>query len=311
MTLLIDIRAPQWMADQDLHDLLAPHLPGVEILCGPPTQTLPTVLVLATNQLQPDMAGFLPNLKLVQKLGAGVETMLTDPNLPQNVRIARLEPSVQADEIAEYCLAELLAELRNIRGYLHDQKARLWNGVAPRRAAETSVLVLGLGHIGARVAARLAENGFQTSGWSRTQKSLPAITCYSGEADLKQALGQSDFVISVLPSTAKTRGFANADLFGAMKQGAVFLNVGRGDLVVDGDLIKSLNSGHLGGAALDVFHTEPLEQDHPFWDHAKIAITPHVSGWSLGEGLLDVAENYKRLIAGQPLLREIDRKTGY
>jgi glyoxylate/hydroxypyruvate reductase A len=311
MTLLIDIRAPQWMRDQALRDLLAPHLPGVEILCGPPTEPLPSVLAVATNQLQPDVAPMLPNLRLVQKLGAGVETMLTDPNLPQHVRIARLEPSVQADEIAEYCLAELLAELRNIRGYLHDQKAGHWHGEAPRRAAETSVLVLGLGHIGRRVAERLALNGFQTSGWSRTQKSIPAINCYCGETDLKLALGRSDFVISVLPSTAETRGLANADMFGAMKPGAVFLNVGRGDLVVEADLIEALNSGHLGGAALDVFHVEPLPQDHPFWTHDKITVTPHVSGWSLGEGLLDVAENYKRLVAGQPLLREINRKTGY
>lgn len=311
MSLLIDIRMPDWMRDEELRDLLAPHLPGVTIHCGPPENDLPDVQLLATNQMHAGVTPYLPNLQLVQKLGAGVETMLDDPNLPDGVRIARLEPAVQADEIAEYCLAEVLASLRDIRLYQRDQQAGRWQGNAPRRAADIKVAVLGLGHIGRAVSLILARNNFQVSGWSLSAKTITGVETHCGENGSSAALAGAEFVISVLPSTNATRGFANAALFKQMQIGAIFMNVGRGDLVNDLDLLSALMVGQLGGAVLDVFHVEPLPKDHPFWQHDKIVITPHVSGWSLGEGLLDVAENYRRLLSGQPLLREIDRSIGY
>ncbi|MFT4715955.1 MAG: glyoxylate/hydroxypyruvate reductase A [Paracoccaceae bacterium] len=311
MAMLIDIRMPDWMTDKAVFDLLTPQLPGVQLHCGAPETPLPDVKVLAANQMFPGMAEMLPNLELVQKLGAGVETMVRDQNLPDNVRIARLEPVIQAVEIAEYCLAEVLAVLRNIRGYHLHQQARRWLGREPRRAAETTICVLGLGHIGAHVAAAFERNGFPTTGWSRSQKTIDGVECLIGPDGLKQGIGQADFVVSVLPSTPETRRMANDDFFASMKPGAILINVGRGDLVVDNDLLAALDKGQLGGAILDVFNQEPLDSEHPFWSHELVAITPHVSGWSLGDGILDVAENYKRLIAGQPLLREIDRTAGY
>lgn len=310
MALLIDIRAPDWMADATLRDLLMPLLPGVTIHCGPPDHPLVDVRMLATIQMQADMAAMLPNLELVQKLGAGVETMLGDPNLPKNVRVARLEPRDQADEIAQYCLVEVLASLRDLRGYYADQSAKRWLSRPPRRAQDTKVTVLGLGHTGRQVAGLLSVNGFQVSGWSRSPKTIKNVTCSCGDDGLTQALAEADFVVAVLPSTPQTRGLMAKDTFGEMKPGAVFINVGRGDLVVDVDLLAALKS-HLGGAVLDVFHVEPLPDNHPFWTTQNLRITPHVSGWSLGDGLLDVAANYKRLIAGISLLREIDRVKGY
>jgi len=311
MSILIDIRMSNWMTDQALKKKLIPLLPDVEIHCGPPEQVLADVTMLATNRLFPGVAEKLPNLQLIQKLGAGVETMMRDTSLPDRVRVARLEPKIQADEIAEYCLAEVLAYLRNIRGYQRDQQNRLWAEQEPRRAAETSVGVLGLGHIGKDVANGFVKNGFEVFGWSRNQKTLEGVSCHVGDDGLNRVLAKSDFVVSVLPSTEATRGFADALFFKKMKSNSVFINVGRGDLVVDLDLINALNAGRLSGATLDVLNNEPLDDEHPFWLHEKIAITPHVSGWSLGDGILDVAENYNRLIAGKPLLREIDRKLGY
>jgi glyoxylate/hydroxypyruvate reductase len=311
MSMLIDIRMPNWMTDKALFELLSPLLPGVKLRYGPPDKPLTDVKVLAANQMFPGMAEMLPNLELVQKLGAGVETMIRDPNLPDHIRIARLEPTIQADEIAEYCLAEVLAELRNIHGYQRDQRIASWDGKEPRRAAETTVAVLGLGHIGGQVAQGFVRNGFQTLGWSRNQKSIDGVACHVGSVGLKQVLGQADFVISVLPSTADTRQLANTDFFRKMKPGSYLINVGRGDLVIDDDLIAAVHAKHLAGATLDVLNAEPLPAGHPFWQMPEIAITPHVSGWSLGDGVLDVAENYKRLISDQPLLREIDRSLGY
>jgi glyoxylate/hydroxypyruvate reductase len=311
MSLLIDIRMPNWLSDAALCDRLAPLLPDVTIHTGAPDRPLPDVTMLAANRMPSGLAALLPNLALVQKLGAGVESMVNSTELPAHVRIARLEPQVQADEITEYCLAEVFATLRNIRPYLRQQQALEWHEHAPRRAAETRVAVLGLGHIGLAVAQGFSRNGFQVSGWSRRLKTLDNIACFAGPDGLDQSIAAADFVVAVLPSTDATRGLVDARFLAKMKTGAHLVNVGRGDLVVDQDLIAALDKGQLSGASLDVFNHEPLSQDHGFWVMENVAITPHVSGWSLGDGVLDVAENYRRLMAGKPLLREIDRALGY
>jgi len=311
MTLLIDIRMPNWMEDADLKAALQPMLAGVEILTGPQRTPRPDVTMLATVQMHADMVDNLPGLQLVQKLGAGVETMLSNPNLPAKARVARLEPAVQAEEIAEYCLAAVLSHLRDFPRYFQQQTRAEWIDVAPRRLADASALVLGLGHIGGEIARLLAANKVRTMGWSRSQKALDRIATFHGKDGLVTALGQADFVIGILPSTPETHGLINAETLAATKPGAVIINAGRGDLIDDDALLQALESGHLGGAFLDVFNTEPLPVDHAFWAHPKVQITPHVSGFSIADGIPDIAENYRRLMAGEPLLREIDREKGY
>lgn len=311
MSLLIDIRLPDWMEDAELARVLAPELPGVTIHSGPVNRILPDVVALATVRMLPGMAEMLPNLKLVQKLGAGVETMLTDPNLPKGVRVARLEPGEQAAEIAEWFLAYTLADLRRLRDYWADQARADWTGYRPRRAGDTSVAVLGLGFIGRQVAETFARNGFETLGWSRSPKDIPGVLCFAGEAGLAEVLPRADYIAAILPSTPGTRGLMRAETFAAMKPHAVLMNAGRGDLIDEAALLQALDAEVIGGAVLDVFDHEPLPGDHPFWQHPKVTITPHVAGWSLDSAIRDVAENYRRLIAGQPLLREIDREAGY
>ncbi len=311
MALLIDTRSTDWMGDAELRDLLAPLLPGVTVHCGPAMRPMPDVVMLATIGMKPGMVDHLPNLRLVQKLGAGVETMLSDPALPPHIRIARLEPTVQAAEMAEYALAYALLHMRKIQGYLTDQAGAVWAPKPPRRAAETRVSVLGLGHIGACTARLFRQNGFQVSGWSRTQKSLGGIACHAGVDGLRAALTSADVVVAVLPSTPDTRGFVDAPMIANMKPGTLLINMGRGDLVVERDLLAALDTGQLGGAVLDVFTHEPLPAKHPYWTQKGLIVTPHVSGWSVDDGLPDIAKNYHRLLAGNPLLREVDRKAGY
>jgi len=311
MALLIDLRAPEWMDDAVLRDILAPTLPGVVIHCGPAVRSLADVTMLATVQMQPGMADNLPNLQLIQKMGAGVETMLSDPNLPLGVRVARLEPDVQADEMAEFALAYVYAHLRDISRYLADQLAGRWDGRSPVRASQTTVAVLGLGHIGRRTAEAFVRNGFQVLGWSRSLKTISGVASHAGDEGLQQVLASADFIVSVLPSTPETSGMLTAARLVGCKPGAVLINMGRGDLVADIDLLDALAAGSLGGAVLDVFNHEPLPAGHPFWTHDRIIVTPHVSGWNIDDGLRDVAENYTRLMQGKPLLREIDRASGY
>ena len=140
---------------------------------------------------------------------------------------------------------------------------------------------------------------------------MDGVDCRHGLDALPGVLAACDYVACVLPSTPETRDLFDAALFAAMKPDAVIINVGRGDLIVEDALLGALDDGHLGGAVLDVFRAEPLPPKHPFWTHPKITVTPHVSGWHLTGGLEDVAENYKRLAAGEPLLHEVDRAAGY
>ena len=161
MAILIDIDQPDWLEDAALRAQLAPLLPGVTIHCGPPAGSLPDVTVWACVRLTPGRMQHLPNLRLIQKLGAGVDTMARNPELPSDVRIARIATDIQGQEIAEYCLAYVMAHQRNMLVHLDDQRARRWHQIAPRRTDQTTVAVLGLGHIGGRAARLFADLGFR------------------------------------------------------------------------------------------------------------------------------------------------------
>lgn len=309
--MLIDIREPGWLREQDLREILSPLLPGVSIYCENAEGHETEITMLATVKLYPGVLGGLPNLKLVQKLGAGVDGILKDTTLPENVRVCRLKPDAPAEEIAEYCLAYVLQAQRNVRFHADNAKQGLWRQIPPKKCAQTTIGVLGLGHIGGRTATTFASLGFSVMGWSRTQKQIKGVTCLAGTEMLPKLLESSDYVVSILPSTPETRDLFNLETFEHMKSGAILINAGRGDLIDEQSLIVALDRGKLAGAVLDVFVNEPLPEEHPFWTHPKITVTPHVSGWHLDGAFEDIAENYRRLKSGTPLLHQVDRQAGY
>jgi glyoxylate/hydroxypyruvate reductase A len=198
-----------------------------------------------------------------------------------------------------------------MRDYHRQQARREWISYAPRKAAETTVAVLGLGRIGRLVAQRFVDNGFQVVGWSRSPRTLADVVCFTGDDGLAAALAAADYVISVLPSTFETRHMFDRDLFRRFNPKSLLINVGRGDLVDETDLMQALDDGLLAGAILDVMSIEPLPADHPLWVHPGIQLTPHISGYHLGDAVFDIAENYRRLRNGQPLLHLVDRSRGY
>ena len=311
MSLLLDIRLPEWMTEEALARRLAPLLPATKIRVGPDDGPLDDVIMIATSQLDASLLPRLPRLQLVQKLGAGVETMVAAAGLPDHVRVARLAGDSAADEIAEYCLAYVLAAQRNMAAHQADAANGHWRQIAPRHRAETKISVLGLGHIGGRTASVFAGLGFPVLGWSRSPKDIPDVDCRHGSAALPGVLAASDHVCAILPSTPGTRGLFDAAMLQHMKPGAQLINCGRGDLIVDADLLTALDTGPIGHAVLDVFNEEPLPADHPYWHHPAVTVTPHVSGWRVDDALTDVAENYLRLQDGRPLLNEVDRSAGY
>lgn len=311
MALLVDVGMPEWMEDEALRSDILGRVPDADVRLCDDMGNADEIEMAAVIRLRPELPGQLPNLKLIQKLGAGVDTIVSNPNLPEHVRITRLKPDAPAREIAEFCVAYVLREQRNMAFHEEKERQGIREAIPPRYTPETAVGVLGLGHIGGRTARMFAGLGFKVIGWSRSPKHTEDVDCRQGLDALKPMLGECDYICSILPSTPETRGLFNADILAATKQGAVIVNAGRGDLVVQGDLLASLDSGHLGGAVLDVVVPEPLPSDHPYWQHPKVTVTPHVSGWHLDDALKDVAENYRRLMAREPLLHEVDRVRGY
>ncbi len=311
MALLIDVNMPEWMTDEALAREVLSMLPDADVRVyenmGDPVE----IEMAAVTRLRPDLAAKLPHLKLVQKLGAGVETMVGNPDLPGHVKITRLKPDAPAREMAEFCLAYILRDQRNMKFHDARQAERVWQPIAPRSTPDTVVGVLGLGHIGSRTAKMIAAVGFKVIGYSRSPKYIEGIECRHGADTLLPMLKECDYVACVLPSTLETRGLVNREFLASMKKGSVLINVGRGDLVIESDLMNNLDADHVGGVVLDVVNSEPLPPDSPLWTHPKVTLTPHVSGWHLGDALKDVAENYRRLLDGSPLLHEVNRARGY
>ena len=311
MALLIDVKHPDWMKDEDLRAELLRQYPTADIRTAADPGNLDEIDMLTVSTYHSGEALRYPNLKLIQKTGAGVNNILADDSLPEAVQIARLQTNTSGTEMAEYALAYVLQEQRHMRQYHHHQARSEWVAYPPRKTADTTVAVLGLGRIGQLVAQRFVDNGFRVLGWSRSPRNLDNVGCFAGSEGLAQLLPLADYVISVLPSTPQTEHIFNYDLLKLFKPESLLINVGRGDLVNEPDLIRALDDGLLAGAVLDVMSIEPLPADHPLWLHPRIQLTPHISGYHLGDAILDIAENYRRLQNGEPLLHLVDRSRGY
>jgi glyoxylate/hydroxypyruvate reductase A len=259
----------------------------------------------------PHALAALPRLEAIFSLAAGVEDLLTDPTLPDVPLCRMVDPGLTAT-IADYAH---LAVLRAHRGFdrfaAHQAEAR-WRPETPKLAGEVTVAVLGLGELGTAVARRLADHGYGVRGWSRTAKTLDGVTTFAGPEGLAPCVRDADVVIALLPATPATGDLFDAAFFAAMTPGATFVNLGRGDQLVEADLLNALDDGRLAGAVLDVFREEPLPAGHPFWRHPRVLVTPHVAGSTLpATGAPVVADNIRRARAGRPLRHVVDRARGY
>ncbi len=311
MALLIDIKQPEWMEDEVLRQQLLAIDPDADIRCGDNPGDPLDIEMLTTSTYLPGEALKYPNLKLVQKTGAGVDAIMVDESLPASIQVTRLRTDTSGQEMAEYALAYVLQEQRQLRQYQQNQSQNLWEAYAPHRACETTVAVLGLGRIGNLVAEKFISCDFKVLGWSRSQKNIAGVVCYAGGDQLADVLGKADYVVSILPSTPETTRLFNHKTFGLMKPSAFIINLGRGTLIDEDELIQSLDEGLLAGAILDVMQAEPLPEASRLWTHPKVILTPHVSGWHLGDAVTDIAENFRRLKAGEVLLNQVNRELGY
>ncbi len=254
----------------------------------------------------------LPNVKAVLSIAAGCDHILADPQLPDHLPIVRMVDDYLAAMMAEYAVYGVLHFHRDMHYYRREQLADRWSRAWPLYTPDTAVGILGLGAIGSDCARKLGVMGFQVHGWSREQKNMPGVTCHSGANGLLAMAGQCRYLVCVLPLTARTEGIINAELIAAMPEGGYIINIARGGHQVDGDLLAALDSGQLGGIFLDVFNEEPLPADHPYWQHDKVWMTPHVAGELVPRSCAkSVAANIRRIEAGQPVPDLFDKSRGY
>ena len=253
-----------------------------------------------------------PKLRAFINLNVGVDAVLADPALPPDLRIARTVDPGLVELIATYFIYGTIHFHRHFDRYRRHQQQRIWRFARGQPNRSCRVGVMGLGTIGATCAQRLAMLDFSVMGWSRTAKAIPGVTCLAGESGLAGFLERCDVLCCILPLTSATRGMVDAALLARLPAGAAVINAARGSVVVEADLMAALDSGHLSGAMLDVFATEPLPPDSSIWSHPKIVVTPHVAGnTNPATAAPQVAENIRRALAGQALLNEVDRGLGY
>lgn len=261
---------------------------------------------------EPGLLASLPNLKLILSLGAGVDHILCDPQLPQGVPIVRLVDPCLTAAMSEYVALQVLRLHRQDLDYRIQQEAEIWRELPQKNASERPVGILGLGEIGQQAGGKLASLGFSISGWSRSAKTIAGFTTYAGAAGLTQMLGKTEILVCLLPLTSQTEGILCAQTFAALPVGAAIVNAGRGGHLVEEDLIPALDSGQLSAAALDVFREEPLPPGHPFWHHPRILVTPHIAGiTNPATAAPIILDNIRRCEEGRPLINQIDPAQGY
>ena len=253
-----------------------------------------------------------PNLKAILNLGAGVDALMQDPDLPPGVPIVRMVDDDLAVCMAEYVLLHVLRYHREQPALDAQQEAHDWRVIVSPRAAHRRVGIMGLGAMGGAAARLLRGVGFDLAGWSRSPKSAPGVESFHGEGGLTAFLQRTEILVCLLPLTVETEGILNRDLLSRLPRGAILINAGRGGQQIEADILEALDSGQLAGATLDVFRTEPLSPDSPFWDHPKVTVTPHNASITNPESAVrHVCDSIRRVRAGAPLRHVVDPSVGY
>ena len=251
-------------------------------------------------------------LRAILNIGAGVDAVIGDANIPPGVPVIRLDDAGMAAQMEEYVAYFALRSLRRMDDYAAQQREAVWKRLTPRTRSSFQVGIMGLGVLGERVATFLRDLGFGVRGWSRSAKSLDGVACFAAGAGLAPFLAGTHMLVCLLPLTDATRGILDRNNLSTLPRGATVVNIARGGHLVEADLIALLDAGHLAGAALDVFPHEPLAADAPLWRHPRVVVTPHISAMTLiDEAMGQIAAKIRALARGEQVAGVIDRGRGY
>jgi glyoxylate/hydroxypyruvate reductase len=291
---------------------LARLMPELEVRIWPEVGDPEEIDYALVWRPEPGLLASLRNLKLILSLGAGVDHILCDPDLPRGVPIVRLVDPYMTDAMSEYIVLQVLRLHRQDLDYRAQQEAATWRERDQKNAVERTVGILGFGELGQDAARKLKALGFDVALWGRRLRAVDGLRGYAGAAGLPALLGRSEIVVCLLPLTAATEGILNARVLAMLPKGAALINAARGGHLVEDDLLAALASGHLSAAVLDVFCDEPLPAAHPFWRHPRIVVTPHVAAATHPPTAAPIIlDNIRRFEEGLPLLHRIEPEQGY
>jgi glyoxylate/hydroxypyruvate reductase len=250
-------------------------------------------------------------VKAMFNIGAGVDALMK-LNIPPQVQVVRLDDAGMSVQMAEYVCHALIRHFREFDGYEADVAQGKWSYRKPRSRADFPVGVMGLGVLGERVAKAVAQFDFPVMGWSRSPKAVQGIRCFAGESQFDDFLRATKVLVCLLPLTADTQGIMRLETLARLQSGGYVINVARGGHLVEEDLITLIDQGHLAGATLDVFRTEPLPAGHLFWTHPKVTVTPHTSARTLrDETIAQIAGKIMAMERGEAVAGLVDPARGY
>ena len=299
-----DTRPEPWL--KGLHDAL----PGADIsIWEPGAAQADYALVWAPPQqfIDEQAAG----LKAMFNIGAGVDALLP-LTIPAALPVYRLEDAGMAVQMAEYVAQAVIRFFRGLDQYEADMAQGVWQHQRNPKRVDYPVGVMGLGKMGERVAKALTVFDYPVNGWSRSLREMEGVKCFGGMDQLAAFLSKTRILVNLLPLHAETENIINAHTLSRLRTGAYVINVGRGGHVVDADLMAQLDAGHVSGAMLDVFREEPLPDNHPFWNHPKIILTPHTSARTLAaDSIAQIVGKVAAMSRGEAVTGRVDRGRGY
>jgi glyoxylate/hydroxypyruvate reductase A len=291
---------------------LRAQAPHETIYTDPATAPAGDVEALLAFKLAPGIAPRYPGLRFVASAGAGADELLAATDLPPAVAIVRAVDPLQAQRMAQYVALMALRHCRNLPRLEARHAEARWKRDAPALETAHAVGVMGCGATAAPTVDVLQRLGFPVATWTRTPRTVAGMDTYSGADGYAPFLARTHVLVCALPLTAQTRGLLDARAFAALPPGAYVINVSRGAVMREPDLLSAVESGHLAGAALDVFETEPLPADSPLWRHPRILCTPHIAAVPRADvAAAQFLDNLRRARAGLPLVNVVDRHRGY
>jgi glyoxylate/hydroxypyruvate reductase A len=265
-------------------------------------------IVFAPNGPVTDFSPYTKT-KAVMSLWAGVETVVDNLTLTQP--LCRLVDHSLTQGMVEWVVGHTLRHHLGMDTHITRQDG-VWREAFPPVATDRPVTILGIGALGAACGQALHQLGFPVTGWSRSAKDIPNLRCLHGDDGLTAALTDAEIVVLLLPQTPETENILNTETLGLLAQGAFIINPGRGPLIDDDALLAALDSGQIAHATLDVFRVEPLPQDHRYWAHPQVTVTPHIASTTRPETASAViAGNIARGEADKPFHNVVDRRFGY
>lgn len=285
--------------------------PGIEFRVWPDIGDPAEIRYLAVWNAIDKLDEQFPNLEVLFSTGAGVDQFDLSA-IPERITIVRLiDPAIVAG-MREYVSFAVLAVHRKILDYRIAQAQRLWQPLVAEQASDISVGVMGIGSLGLAVLDALAVFGYSLRAWSRSQHKVDNVECFAGDNELHAFASRCDILVCLLPLTSNTKGILCRELFEAMPKGSSVINVGRGGHLQEDDLLWALAERHISTAVLDVTNVEPLTKDHPFWDHSRILLTPHIASMTgYDSAAAALLENVQRHERGERMVGTVDRSLGY